>query len=125
MAPEQMESHAYGPPVDVYAFAMLLYEMVCHRMPFQDLTVDQCTEAVTQGRRPDLPRHQDHAICKLIGRCWEHDPQERPTFKKIWKHMCRKNCVFDGADRKAIPWIKDKAKALDKQTRKSERVVTA
>jgi serine/threonine protein kinase len=117
MAPEQMQSHAYGPKVDVYAYGMLLYEMLCNRMPFQGMSPELCVTEVAQGRRPDLPAGVEHAICKLIRRCWQGDPSKRPTFKKIWKAMANKRCWWEGTEKSVVDWIKEEAKLQNKNNK--------
>lgn len=36
-------------------------------------------EKVPRGLRPDLPKNAPSKLRYIIERCWEHDPEERPS----------------------------------------------
>jgi serine/threonine protein kinase len=95
MAPEMLNppassgSPAYGLPIDVYSFAMLLYNMFCSDSDLQFATgrpvrddVDLC-HRVTQGLRYKRPATVTPFYWELIEKCWSHAPQARPTFNDI------------------------------------------
>jgi eukaryotic-like serine/threonine-protein kinase len=79
MAPEQFEGKEVGPPTDIYALGIVLYELVSGKHPFASSS--PIGAAVLRGRRPcsassiqpGLPRHVDEVICK----CLEFDPKQR------------------------------------------------
>lgn len=70
MAPEQVESQLdrIGPPTDVYAMGVILYQMLCGRRPFEGSTVSVLrqigvkTPARPQAIRPDVSPELE-AIC--------------------------------------------------------------
>ncbi len=79
MAPEQFEGHEATSATDVYAFGVVLYEMITGHCPFQAPT--PVAAAIRRARRPpppssvraDAPRHWD----QIIERCLEYEPERR------------------------------------------------
>jgi serine/threonine protein kinase len=94
MAPELLMDTPYGPPVDVYAYAMILYEMYTERVPFGGLDRMRIFKAVVEdGERPELP-HPDTALARLIQQCWDADPAQRPTFEQIYAQFAAFSVSF-------------------------------
>jgi len=80
---------------DVYAFALVGYEMFSGTYPFHDIRSDyQFMVAVQQGRRPSHPQHDlcqirglNDKIWDLIENCWTSEPSERPSAGQIVDHL--------------------------------------
>jgi serine/threonine protein kinase len=68
---------------DVYAFGMVLLEIMIGHPPFQGMRSAQIKEAVLAGARPTLPAGVPASIAAIITQCWSTDPAARPTFKDI------------------------------------------
>ena len=77
---------------DVYAFAMVVYEVLSRRSPFQDLDPALLPSVVREGKRPQLPMRpaaramEDGALGKLVGlmeACWAAAPAARPMFGNV------------------------------------------
>ncbi|CAM6072004.1 unnamed protein product [Sphagnum tenellum] len=66
---------------DVYAFAMLCYEILTGKMPFEG----HCREEllIPPGHRPCLPPYVSRDVRELQQRCCHEDPHERPNFSEI------------------------------------------
>jgi serine/threonine protein kinase len=76
----------YTAKVDVYSFAMVCYEILSGKEPFQDHKKSQfgfLIESSTVHERPSLPGDQNHPLNKLIRTCWDDVPKQRPTFRDI------------------------------------------
>lgn len=59
MAPEILMYYgkeAYNEKVDIFSFAMVIYEMITLRVPFEHLTPSQANQANENGARPSLKR---------------------------------------------------------------------
>ena len=80
MAPEQVEGRHLDHRVDLYAFGLILYEMVTGTVPFQgDSAIQELLQRV-QSKPPD-PRvvnaDTPASIAEVILRCLAKDPAER------------------------------------------------
>ncbi|KAG5188764.1 kinase-like domain-containing protein [Tribonema minus] len=84
MAPEVVESLPYNEKVDVYAFGLLLWEMLQYRRVFEGMSVgDFYQRVVNGGIRPPLDSSWPPALRKLIDLCWHADVDKRPDFHYI------------------------------------------
>ncbi|XP_067647261.1 receptor-type guanylate cyclase Gyc76C-like isoform X2 [Eurosta solidaginis] len=98
-APELLRNpHMYGTQKgDVYAFAIIMYEIVSRKGPFGQLAyepkeiVDRVKEMPMAGGipfRPELECIREHELCPdyvldCIKDCWSEDPEIRPDFPTI------------------------------------------
>ncbi|CAM6024238.1 unnamed protein product [Sphagnum balticum] len=67
---------------DVYSFAMVCYEILTGRFPFEGELLS-VYEPVLSGQRPELPAYVSKDMKKLLERCWDADPDKRPNFSVI------------------------------------------
>ena len=68
-APEVLNNARYQFPADVYSFGMVLYEMVCGRVPFHDMLPIAVIMAVVLNRQqPDIPTSAHSKMAELIRR---------------------------------------------------------
>nr|XP_043617304.1 serine/threonine-protein kinase STY13-like [Erigeron canadensis] len=91
MAPElystvtlrQGEKKHYNHKVDAYSFAIVLWELIHNKMPFEGMSNLQAAYAAAfKNVRPsadDLP--EDLAL--IVTSCWKEDPNARPNFSQI------------------------------------------
>ena len=86
MAPEVMDSRDYDEKADVYSYAVVLWELLTQNIPFQGLTEPQVAFNVLQkDARPLFPQNCPQKIMKLIKKCWDKNPKNRPDFESIVK----------------------------------------
>ncbi|XP_072039925.1 LOW QUALITY PROTEIN: uncharacterized protein [Amphiura filiformis] len=84
MAPELLENATeLTPKVDVYSFAIILWEMLTRDSPYEGLSVFQVLERVRRNKRLEIPSSCPEPLRRLICACWEHKPNKRPSFKDI------------------------------------------
>ncbi|KAJ1439055.1 Serine-threonine/tyrosine-protein kinase, catalytic domain [Sesbania bispinosa] len=84
MAPEMIREKNHTKKVDVYSFAIVLWELLTGLTPFENMTPEQAAYAVThKNARPQLPSDCPWAFSHLINRCWSGNPNKRPHFDEI------------------------------------------
>lgn len=99
MAPEMLRSSPfYDEKVDVYSFAVLLWELLTLQEPYKGVPQDQVILGVIErGVRPPLPSHYGPpGLVALIQTCWAEDPADRPSFDKIAAALRTPECHFIG-----------------------------
>ena len=82
-APEIMEKKKYSKASDVYAFSLILYEIMTKEIPFSGLNFYHLMKNVPIGFRPSFNEQINSTYENLIKRCWSNEPNERPTFEEI------------------------------------------
>ena len=87
MAPELYEEK-YGTPVDIYAFGMVLLEMVSRQFPYSECqTAGQIYKKVVCGEKPRvLKRIADRQLRSIVEDCLRLNPDERPTADELLNH---------------------------------------
>jgi hypothetical protein len=100
MAPELLAGQSnYDEKVDVYSYAIVLWEMLARRSPYTDMDPGQVALQVLQDNmRPAFPAGLPEAVTGLIEACWSRDPAKRPSFPSILKFLRTGNFLFPGAD---------------------------
>ncbi|KAK8860760.1 hypothetical protein M9Y10_012426 [Tritrichomonas musculus] len=85
LAPEVLSKLEYGKPNDVYAFSLVVYEIMTGKSIYQDFdkTIDLIENVSKQGKRPTFECEIPSCYQNLIERCWSQDPKDRPTFDEI------------------------------------------
>ena len=84
MAPEVLSGEPHSRKSDVYAFGVLLCEMIAGAPPFQALDAMQAAQHVlNDNARPDIPRHCTRAYADVIQSCWAAAPAARPHFDDV------------------------------------------
>jgi len=88
MAPEVYRHEEYNEKVDVYAYAMILYQLFERQPPFVMLEPQQAAVAAAlKGYRPKLKVLKKEGarrrLGELVERCWNGRPEERPDFEEI------------------------------------------
>ncbi|KQJ92138.1 serine/threonine-protein kinase STY46 [Brachypodium distachyon] len=83
MAPEVINHQPYDNKADVFSFAIVLWELIASKIPYDTMTPLQAAVGVRQGLRPGLPENTHPKLLDLLQRCWETIPSNRPSFPDI------------------------------------------
>jgi len=89
-APEVLRGATCNEESDVYSYAMVLFEVICREIPFEDHEPADVPRLVIQGARPDLeavPPDCPQAFSGLMTMCWAQDPKQRPSFANVLEHL--------------------------------------
>jgi serine/threonine protein kinase len=84
-----MSSAPYSQPTDVYSLGIIAYELFSGLSPYHDVDYEgSLLEKINEGLRPNLDDVQAPQLLKdLISRCWDANPQNRPTASEIFKFL--------------------------------------
>lgn len=68
---ELMENKAYNKSVDVFAFAVLMWEVLTGEVPFYMVDINEIRQKVTSGGRPRIPSYGcTPRLAQLISDGW-------------------------------------------------------
>ncbi|XP_030582288.1 tyrosine-protein kinase Fes/Fps isoform X2 [Archocentrus centrarchus] len=83
-APEALNYGRYTTESDVWSFGVLLWETFSMGMtPYTSMTNQQTREEVEKGYRMPAPHGCPVEISRIMNSCWQYDPRNRPSFKKL------------------------------------------
>jgi serine/threonine protein kinase len=84
----QLPEIAHPFKADVYSFALVCYEILTGKQPFEGERMGELLKRITIDRmRPELPEQCPTRLASLIQRFSEHDPRERPDFPEICREL--------------------------------------
>ena len=89
MSPEQLRGKALDPRTDIYSLALMTYEMLTGKLPFEGKNQQEMMIArlrldpiPARSRRPELPEAVDTVLLKAMARAPEDRYQTAPEFAK-------------------------------------------
>lgn len=81
-APEAIDKGLFSHKSDVWSFGITLWELFSDgSLPYSTMSNIQTTEEVLKGYRLPQPDKCSDPFYKILQRCWNVNPDERPTFK--------------------------------------------
>jgi len=101
MAPELIGKigGVYNTSVDVYAFGIVLWELLFGKLPYYGMLFCQIAVLVMNNKlRPEIPTGNNGKIGELMGHCWNHDPKKRPKISYLREKLESCEYVYEGTD---------------------------
>src|SRR5437016_1781030 len=84
LAPEVLSKKPYTKESDIYSFGMIMWELTTGKKPFHDRPHDQYLMLdILKRERPQITDDTPEFYAELMKRCWDHNPENRPTAKEI------------------------------------------
>ena len=87
MAPEIIVNKRYSTKVDVYSYGIIIWEVCTRKTPYSCMSQQQVQFYVSVKKgRPNMkiiPSNTPPKIIQLMQMCWDHEPNNRPTFEYI------------------------------------------
>ncbi|XP_047425923.1 tyrosine-protein kinase Fer isoform X2 [Mugil cephalus] len=87
-APEALNYGRYSSESDVWSYGILLWETfslgVC---PYPGMTNQQAREQVEKGYRMACPQRCPDDVYKVMQRCWQYSPEDRPKFSELQRDL--------------------------------------
>jgi serine/threonine protein kinase len=86
MAPELLRGGATSTQSDVYAFGVLLWEVITHKFPYEeiDLPINEILEEVREGKlRSDCDEGLDKELVECVQDCWAQEADQRPSLEDL------------------------------------------
>jgi serine/threonine protein kinase len=88
MAPEVLSKKTYTKKSDIYSFGMIMWEFTTGKKPFHDRPHDEYLILdILKGERPQITNDTPEFYAELMKKCWDHNPENRPTAKEIWDFL--------------------------------------
>jgi len=88
----------YTTQSDVWSYGVLLYEILTvGGSPYPGIHARQIARKIQEGFRMPKPKHVDTRLYKIMLKCWEENPTDRPTFanlKDTMKEMERNHSTY-------------------------------
>ena len=75
---------SYGWPVDVYSFAVVIWEILAGEKPFRGVSLLDLPDLVARRcQRPEIPSRTPQDLKLLMAAMWADNPETRPDFCRI------------------------------------------
>ncbi|KAI3459212.1 hypothetical protein Pfo_015875 [Paulownia fortunei] len=88
MAPEVLRNEPSDEKADVYSYGVILWELVTHKIPWDNLNSMQVIGAVGfMNQRLEIPKNVEPQWASIIESCWHSEPQCRPSFQELLEKL--------------------------------------
>ncbi|KAI8854014.1 kinase-like domain-containing protein [Chytridium lagenaria] len=88
MSPEQILGQKPTTKMDVFAFAVVMWEVATRKTPWRGVSHHSIQDSILEGRRLTVPAFGwNKGFQKLVNACWSQNAKSRPDFAKIGKEL--------------------------------------
>ena len=106
MAPEVLRGKPYTKAADIYSFGIIMWEMTSGVPAFHNIPHDlNLSLNICRGIRPEIIEGTMPEYVELMKRCWDNDPEKRPTANELSKifNEWHKKYPMERDEEKRIP----------------------
>jgi len=82
-APEILLRKSISEKCDIYSYSMVTWELYYTKYALKDFTFRQLNDVIYNGFRPEITKPCSPVLEKLLNKCWDIQPDNRPTFDEI------------------------------------------
>lgn len=117
MAPEVITSDHFNTKADVFAFGILMYEVLSGKRAYYDLlhgknkiNAFELKTRVKNGLRPNIDEEPiKESLKMMIKKCWSSNPKERPNFRELFHRLSltRDDDIIEYEDKNREPSVLD------------------
>lgn len=131
-APELFKNEPQNFKTDVYAFGILLFEIVSESLAFPELENNQITDfdfqmkILNDNYRPKFNGISiNDSLQKLIEKCWSENPNDRPSFDEIFDNLTTKSdFLLDDVDENEFKfYIEEINDSNDEEIEKLKKII--
>ncbi|XP_033103710.1 fibroblast growth factor receptor 3-like [Anneissia japonica] len=84
MAPESIDYQIFTKSSDVWAFGVVLYEIITlGETPYEGMTPEAIPGMLNQGYRLEKPQSCGRRLYEIMENCWQQEPRDRPSFEEL------------------------------------------
>ncbi|XP_076371972.1 fibroblast growth factor receptor 3-like isoform X2 [Tachypleus tridentatus] len=90
MAPEALFDRVYTSQSDVWAFGILVWEiMTLGGTPYPSVPVEKLFHLLREGHRMEKPQYCSLEVYMIMRECWQNYPHQRPSFTELVEDLDR------------------------------------
>lgn len=86
-APEIIRGEAYDERVDVYAFGIIMWEVLTRREPYSGRNFMDVVLEVIAGQRPHIPSDCPESFEEMMTHCWQKTAGKRPAMADVLAYL--------------------------------------
>jgi len=77
----------YSDKTDVYSFAIVMWEVLTRKVPYEDRNMMTVALDVINGNRPPIPSDCPENFAKIMQKCWMGKSADRPTMDEVVQYL--------------------------------------
>eukprot|EP01116_Phalansterium_solitarium_P019162 TRINITY_DN5270_c0_g2_i1.p1 TRINITY_DN5270_c0_g2~~TRINITY_DN5270_c0_g2_i1.p1 ORF type:complete len:650 (+),score=204.34 TRINITY_DN5270_c0_g2_i1:113-2062(+) len=90
MAPESIRNLVYSEASDVWSYGVLVWEIVTRKAPHAEMSLLELAVKIRdKGVTPGIPHDCPPYIQQLLSKCWQFEPENRPSFAEICDYLAQ------------------------------------
>nr|KAG5704612.1 hypothetical protein BaRGS_031876 [Batillaria attramentaria] len=108
MAPETIEHFQFSTKSDVWAFGIVLWELLTRGItPYPDVDNASLLAYLKEGKRMKKPRQSPEPVYEIMVACWTESPDQRPDFTYLNDQLKSFVATENGTDDATSQLLKD------------------